>query len=356
MNRPQLQKVIGGMQKAGLKQLLVTSPMSIRYLTGRYTYPGERLIALLITDDGGATLVANALFAMKAPEGARLVEYDDTQPASEALSACVKPGVLGVDKDFTCRFALPLMESRPDVRLRLGSGCVDRARMIKTEEELKCMAESSRKNDEALARTMERLRPGMTENEVAGLYRQAAKDLGAQGESFDALICFGPNCAEPHHATDDTISRPGDSAILDVGLIYAGYCSDMTRTAFLTGATDEQKRVYDAVKRANAAGRAAVRPGVKLRDVDRAARAVIEEAGYGRYFIHRTGHGIGLEVHEFPDVSQTSEEVCTPGMVFSVEPGVYLPGRFGVRVEDLVAVTPEGGVTLNALARDERII
>jgi D-alanyl-D-alanine dipeptidase len=90
--------------------------------------------------------------------------------------------------------------------------------------------------------------------------------------------------------------------------------------------------------------------------VDRAARAVIEEAGYGRYFIHRTGHGIGLEVHEFPDVSQTSEEVCTPGMVFSVEPGVYLPGRFGVRVEDLVAVTPEGGVTLNALARDERII
>ena len=356
MNKPQMQKVIERMQASDLKQLLVTSPMSIKYLTGQYTYPGERLIALLLTDEGEATLVANALFAMKAPEGARLVEYDDTQPAFEALSACVRAGVLGVDKDFTCRFALPLMDSRPDVRLKLGSDCVDRARMIKTEDELSRMAASSRKNDEALAATVKCLRTGMTENEAAQAYRDAAKKSGAAGESFDALICFGPNCAEPHHATDDTVSKAGDSVILDVGLVYEGYCSDMTRTVFLGSATDEQKRVYDIVKRANAAGRAAVRPGVKLKDVDRAARRVIEEAGYGKYFIHRTGHGIGLEVHEFPDVSRVSEEVCTPGMVFSVEPGVYLQGRFGVRVEDLVAVTPESSHTLNDLARDERIL
>ena len=356
MNKPQMKKVIERMQASDLKQLLVTSPMSIKYLTGQYTYPGERLIALLLTDAGEVTLVANALFAMKAPEGARLVEYDDTQPAFEALSACVRAGVLGVDKDFTCRFALPLMESRPDVRLKLGSDCVDRARMIKTDDELSRMAASSGKNDETLAETIRCLRTGMTENEVAQAYRDAAKNLGAAGESFDALICFGPNCAEPHHATDDTVSKAGDSVILDVGLVYEGYCSDMTRTVFLGCATDEQKRVYDIVKKANAAGRAAVRPGVKLKEVDRAARRVIEEAGYGKYFIHRTGHGIGLEVHEFPDVSQVSEEVCAPGMVFSVEPGVYLPGRFGVRVEDLVAVTPEGGKTLNELTRDQRIL
>ena len=248
------------------------------------------------------------------------------------------------------------MSARSDVRPALGSRPVDDARMIKDAEELKLMRESSRKYDEVLEKTISQIRPDMTENELASLYRANAKAAGASGESFDSLICFGPNCAEPHHATDDTVLKPGDPVICDVGLLWKSYCSDMTRTVFFGGATDEQKRVYEIVAQANAAGRAAVRPGVPMKEFDRAARKVIEDAGYGKYFIHRTGHNIGLDVHELPDVSATSEAVAQPGMCFSVEPGIYLPGKFGVRVEDLVCVTEDGCLTLNALTKDFRII
>ena len=144
--------------------------------------------------------------------------------------------------------------------------------------------------------------------------------------------------------------------ILDVGVNVDHALSDMTRTVFFGSATDEQKKVYDIVRRANAAGKAAVRPGVRLSDIDRAARAVIEEAGYGKQFLHRTGHGLGLEVHEPPDVSAVSPYVAQPGMVFSIEPGVYLAGKFGVRVEDLVLVTEDGCECLNELDRDFMIV
>ena len=144
--------------------------------------------------------------------------------------------------------------------------------------------------------------------------------------------------------------------IIDVGALHKRYASDMTRTVFWKTASDEQKKVHELVTRANAAGRAAVRPGVPMCEFDRAARRVIEEAGYGEYFIHRTGHGIGLDVHEPPDNSATNQTIAQPGMTFSVEPGVYLPGKFGVRVEDLVAVTETGCETLNALNHDLHVL
>ena len=356
MNKAQLQKVLFNMELRGLNQLLVCSPMNIYYLTGRRIHPGERLAALVISRDGSVDFIANRLFAQSPLEGARLVEYSDTDDSAEVLSRCVKDGVLGVDKEFPCRFALPLMEKRPSLRLTLGSDCIDGARMLKTEAEIAVMRESSRLNDEALSRTIAELKPGMTENDVANLYRAAIKEVGGTGESFESLICFGAGCAEPHHETGDAVLKEGDSVILDVGLLYGSYCSDMTRTVFAGEPTEEQKKVYELVLRANEAGKSAVKPGVPLREVDAAARSVIEKAGYGEYFIHRTGHGIGLEVHEFPDASAVSEAVCTPGMVFSVEPGIYLPGHFGVRIEDLVAVTEDGCECLNHLPRELKSI
>ncbi len=352
MNNTQLQKVLDNMHEMGLKQLLITSPMSIKYITGRLIGPGERLLALLVTGEGECTLVANSLFAVGTLEGARLVEYDDTDDTAKLLSSLLRGGVLGVDKELKSRFLLPLMDLRGDIRPVLGSLCVDRARMIKTGEELALMAESSRLNDLALSATIADLREGLSEEDVAAAYRRQAQSLGSPGESFPSLICRGPNCAEPHHDTSKDVLQNGDSVILDVGLMHGGYCSDMTRTVFLGKPTDEMRKVYELVRAANEAGRAAVRPGAALSDVDKAARSVIENAGYGQYFIHRTGHNIGLEVHEYPDVSKSSEEVCQAGMVFSIEPGIYLPGRFGVRLEDLVAVNPEGGTTLNHLSRE----
>ena len=357
MNKSRLARVIAGMEQMGLEQIVVSAPESIFYLTGKWISPGERMLALYITRDGDAALYANRLFALNGQIDAPLVEYDDTDDSAKLLASALRPGKIGIDKFWPSQFTIRLMDARSDVRPVLGSQCVDDARMCKDAEELRLMRESSAKNDKATAAAISALRAGMTEADAAAAYLAAAKAEGASGPSFEPLICFGPACAEPHHSTGaENTLRPGDSVIIDVGLAWQSYASDMTRSVFFGEASDEQKRVYDLVCAANAAGRAAVRPGVPLKEFDRAARKVIEDAGYGKYFIHRTGHGIGLQVHEPPDVSSVSETIARPGMVFSIEPGVYLPGRFGVRVEDLVTVTEDGGETLNALSRDFTIV
>lgn len=351
MNQSRIDRVAANMVREGLEQIIVSAPASVFYLTGAWVAPGERMLALLVKSDGSLTLYANRLFALKGNVDVPLVEFDDIDDCVAVLAQGVAAGKIGIDKYWPSQFTIRLMQARPDVKPVLGSAPVDAARMCKDADELRLMRESSKLNDEVLRRTIESLREGMTEIEVAAIYEQNAKDVGASGCSFPALICFGANCAEPHHVSDNTKLKKGDSVILDVGLLWKDYCSDMTRTVFFGSASDEQEKVYELVKAANAAGRAAVRPGVPMKEFDRAARKVIEDAGYGEYFTHRTGHGIGLEVHEFPDNSSVSETIAQPGMIFSVEPGIYLPGRFGVRVEDLITVTEDGGETLNALDR-----
>ena len=347
MDNQRISRVIDLMQQMHLSQTLISAPASVYYLIGKWIYPGERMLAVLLKDSGEITLFANRLFALKGTVDLPLIEYDDTEDCVALLADNLISGPVGIDKDWPSRFTIRLLEKRPDIKPVIGSPCIDGARLCKDETEVALMRESSLKNDAAIQRTISQLRIGMTEKEAAGVYIQESTALGSSRPSFSPLVCFGANCAEPHHGSDSTILKEGDSVILDVGLTWKSYCSDMTRTVFMGKATDEQKLVYETVRKSNAAGRAAVRPGVLLRDIDMAARKVIEDAGYGEYFIHRTGHGIGLEVHEYPDVSATSEAVATPGMIFSVEPGIYLPGRFGVRVEDLVVVTEDGCETLN---------
>lgn len=356
MNPSRIDRVAANMAREGLEQIVVTAPASVYYLTGTWVAPGERMLALLVKADGSAVLYANRLFALKGNVDVPLVEFDDVDDSVAILARAILPGKLGIDKFWPSQFTIRLMDARADVRPVLGSGPVDAARMCKDDEERALMREASRLNDLALEKALRALKPGMTELEAGALYLAAAKELGASGPSFDALVCFGANCAEPHHVSDGTTLQEGDSVIFDVGLKWNDYCSDMTRTVFFGSASEEQRKVYEIVKAANEAGRAAVRPGVPMKEFDRAARKVIEDAGYGPYFTHRTGHGIGLEVHEFPDNSSVSEIIAQPGMAFSVEPGIYLPGRFGVRVEDLVIVTEDGCETLNHLDRALKII
>lgn len=344
-----LARVRAGMEKLGVSQILVTETESVYYLTGLYVRPGERLFALLV-DARGETLFVNRMFALSGVAGdLPLAEFDDVDDPVALLAASVAPGLLGVDKAWPSHFAIRLMAARRDVTLVVGSKPVDDARMCKDAAELEAMRASSRLNDEAVGALRGTLVSGERERDVVRRYADLAQGLGAGGASFSPLVCFGVNCAEPHHASDDTRLADGQTVILDLGLELNHAMSDMTRTVFFGAPTDEMRRVYDVVLAANRAGEQAVRPGVPLCEIDRAARRVIEDAGYGPYFIHRTGHGIGLSVHEPPDVSQNSPYVAQPGMVFSIEPGIYLPGRFGVRIEDLVAVTEDGCEVLNKL-------
>ena len=352
MNKERIRRVLQTMQEMDLQQTLISSPASLFYLTGQWIFPGERMAVLYLNIHGDAKLIANKLFALEKNSELPLIEYDDTDDCIQILARSILPGKTGIDKDWPSRFTIRLMSERKDIFPVIGSPCVDQTRLYKDKEEIRLMRESSRKNDMALKKTIEALHPGMTELEAAERYIKESSFLGSSGPSFDPLVCFGAGCAQPHHTSDQSVLMPGDSVILDVGLKWKNYCSDMTRTVFIGKATDEQKRIYDLVRTANEAGRAAVRPGVPLKEIDHTARKVIEDAGYGQFFIHRTGHGIGLDVHEYPDVSSSSDAVAAPGMIFSIEPGIYLPGKFGVRVEDLVCVTEESCETLNNASRE----
>ena len=228
--------------------------------------------------------------------------------------------------------------------------------MHKDTWEMEEMRKASAGNDRVMERTIRQLREGMTERELAAIMAKIYDEEGMPRVAFDPLICFGENGAFPHHETGDSKLKPGDSVIIDTGHRWGMYCSDMTRTVFFKSCTDEQRNVYDIVNKANRAGESVARPGIALRDVDAAARNVIVAAGYGEFFTHRTGHGIGIDVHEPPDVAATNSQLAEVGMVFSVEPGIYLPGKFGVRIEDLVAMTENGCEVLNHHTHDLIIV
>jgi D-alanyl-D-alanine dipeptidase len=196
---------------------------------------------------------------------------------------------------------------------------------------------------------------GRRQSEVAADLAELLRRFGHSQVDF-TIVASGPNGANPHHEAGDRVIEQGDMVVLDFGGLLHGYGSDTSRTVHVGEPDAEQRRVHDIVREAQEAGFRAVRPGVACQDVDRAARAVITEAGYGEYFIHRTGHGIGVTTHEPPYMIEGEERPLVPGMCFSVEPGVYLPGRFGVRIEDIVTVTEDGGLRLNNTAREMVIV
>lgn len=357
MYHERLEEAKRRMKAAGIGALVVSDPVSVYYLTGLSIHPGERMYALLVQEES-TVLFINRLFPVNAPDGVALHWYSDTDDPVAALAGVLStaPGMtVGIDKNWPARFLLRLQELKPEAAYSNGSMAVDGVRLIKDADEQLKMKEASRLNDEAMTVLQGRIGTGRSETAMIEELHKIYADMGT-GFSFDPIICYGANCANPHHSCDSTTVKAGDSVILDIGCTYAGYCSDMTRTVFYQSVSEEAEKVYNLVLKANLNAIAAVRPGVRFCDIDHAARSVIEEAGYGPYFTHRTGHAIGLEVHDFGDVSSVNEAVLEPGMIFSIEPGVYLSGNLGVRIEDLVLVTENGCEVLNKVSKELRII
>lgn len=350
-------RVLDNMARAGLTQLAVTDPISVAWLTGFSVNPGERFYALVLRAGEEPRLVVNDLFPTPPDLGVEVLGYRDTDDPLALTARLLDPGEpLGCDKNMAARFLLGLRDAHAAAAFVLGSKPVDDARAVKDARELELMRRASATNDRAMAWLAAQVREGVTEAQIAGGLLDEYRRLGAQGFSFDPIVSFGAHAADPHHEPDDTVLAPGDAVLFDVGCVQDGYCSDMTRTFFYRSVTDEQRRVYETVRAANEAAAAAVKPGALFCDIDRAARSVIEDAGYGREFTHRLGHQIGMEDHEPGDVSATHREPVQPGMCFSDEPGIYLAGRFGVRIEDLIAVTEDGCEVLNSYPHDLVII
>ena len=355
MNQNRIDRVLAKMNEQGLDCFFICDIQSIHYLTDLIVYPGERLWALCLRADGRHVFFANRLFGeIKADYP--VISMDDTDDITTIVAKELSDSkVMGVDKTLAARWLLPLMQKNPDCRYLLGSDCVDDVRACKDEEEKAIMREASRINDECIVLLAEHLYEGITEREAADYLTKLYAERGSSA-SFGLIVSFGPNGADPHHVCDDTPLRPGDAIVIDVGCLYKGYCSDMTRTYFYKYASEENVEVYNTVLRAQEAAEKFVKAGELLCDIDATARNIIADKGYGEYFTHRLGHFIGREVHEQGDVSASFKKPAVAGNVFSIEPGIYLPGKFGVRIEDLVIVTEDGCEILNHVSKELTIL
>ncbi len=357
MIESRLNKVLEKMEGEGLSQMLVTDPWSIFYLTDFYMNPMERFYGLLIKKGETPVFFLNNLFFVTQDTGTREVWYADSDPAMEIVAKEITPGEpLGVDKILPARFLLPLMQAAQASDYILASDCIDDARAIKDEEEQERMIEASRINDLAIGKVKELLHPGVTEREIADQMKAVYVSLGAEDNSFDPIIAFGENCADGHHVPDGTVLKEGDSVIFDVGCRKNGYVSDITRTFFWKTVSERDRQIYEIVLKAQRAAIEAVRPGVPICEIDATARDIITAEGYGKNFNHRLGHFLGMEVHEKGDVSLANQNRTVPGMVFSIEPGIYLAGEMGVRIEDLVLVTEDGCRRLNLCPKELEVV
>lgn len=356
MNEERLKKILKEMERQNVPQLLISDPASIFYLTGKWIHPGERMLVLYIDVGGECKLFVNELFPVSEDLGLEKIFFNDVEDPVELLSKHVREGeTLGVDKNWPARFLLRLMEFKKGCKF-VVSDIVDRVRMRKDPSEINLMRESSKINSEAVQRVLELIPKGYTEKKMGRMLIEIYEDLGADGFSFEPIIAYGANAADPHHVPGNSTVKEGDSIIIDIGCVKDSYCSDITRTVFYKKVSEEAKRIYNIVLEANMRAIEAVRPGVRFCDIDAAARNCIESAGYGRYFTHRTGHSIGIEVHEPGDVSAANMERVEPGMIFSIEPGIYIPGKLGVRIEDLVVVTDEGCEVLTVCDKNLTVI
>lgn len=348
------------MKKSGVKAIVLSPSMNMLYTTGFNTFPGERLLVSILDENGEVIFIAPRMYEQEIREKGvfdRIISWDDSQDPGDILdSICIEKGYSGsmiaVEDTMWFNAFEKIHGSFGQAAFIKASGLIGELRKYKAEDEAEKMRKSSELAEKALGEVIPLIKAGMKEIQVREMLEAEMKKQGLASPSFDTIIGSGPNSALPHYTAGDKVLEIGDSIVIDFGGMYQGYCSDMTRTIMLGKATKEYKEVYEAVKGAQMSAVEAVKPGMRASDIDAAARDYITEKGYGDYFIHRTGHGIGMEVHEEPYISNISNTVLQPGMVFSIEPGIYLPGKFGVRIEDLVMVTETGVEVLNKFSKD----
>lgn len=346
-------KVLEKMTEQNIDQAVISDPYSIFYLTGCLLHPGERLFALILDKKGEHKLLVNALFPIEEDLGVEKVIFNDTDNSSEILAAALTNGsTIGVDKILPARFLLPIINILNSSKFVDVSLIVDNIRMLKDAEEIDLMRKASALNDRACELLQQKIDASKSENDIVKELITIHEELGVDGFSFHPIIGYGANGANPHGEPGNRYLKEGDAIIIDMGGIKDNYCSDMTRTVFWKEPNEKAKEVFNIVLEAQKRAVALVKPGVRFCDIDAACRDYITEKGYGEFFTHRTGHHIGLECHEYGDISSINETPCEPGMIFSIEPGIYLPGEFGVRIEDLVLVTEDGHENLNNLNKE----
>ena len=363
MHEARLTRLLQLLQQNALDGLAVIPGPNLLYLAGLSFHLMERPVVALFLQDVEPALILSAFEQSKGEASAipfRLFPYDEDEDsrASAFQAAASYAGLagrrLGVEplRMRFLEFGL-LGQAAPEVVLVGAEPVVTELRLVKDEAELAWMRRAVEVAQQALRRSLPQIRGGMTERELAGELTLQMLRAGSDSElPFPPIVASGPNSAMPHHVPGERALQSGDLLILDWGATASGYISDLTRTFFLAPLDPQLERIHQLVLRANAAARAAVRPGASCASIDQAARSVITAEGHGPEFRHRTGHGIGMEAHEAPYIRDDNAQLLQPGMTFTVEPGIYLTGRGGVRIEDNVLVTPGGCECLTSLPRE----
>ena len=353
----QIARIREELTKRGLDAVLVTDEKNQRYAAGFPFTDGAVLVgkekAFLLTDSRYIEA------AEQQAEGAEVRLFDKEHPLSTLLKeAIAESGArkIAAEDQKLSHAAFLGWEKKLGLRLEPAGNLFEVLRAVKTEGEIASMIAAQRISEQALEEVLHIIKPGMTEREVAAelVYRMLRN--GSEGNSFDPIVVTGAKTSMPHGVPGDKVIQAGDFVTMDFGCLKDGYCSDMTRTVAVGSATDEMKNVYDTVLKAQLAGIAAARAGVLGREIDETARRVIADAGYGEYFGHGFGHCLGLDIHEPPFAGPRGDQPMPAGCLSSAEPGIYLPGRFGVRIEDVMIIRETGAEVITKAPKNELIV
>ena len=358
MNQVRINNLAKELQKANLGGMLVCPSQELLFLAGYTPQMCERFQALFVTAAGKTFFICNLIYAGEVQKGLgpdmKVYTWMDGESMTDVVKTALNENglagtTLGVNSTAP---AFNVLEIIRDCGVACVNGVpiIEEARIIKTEQEIADLRKAAEITDQAFTAVLDYIKPGLTEQDI---YNFLSEHMTAAGGTHPwGIIASGPNSSYPHYHSYDRVIEAQDMMILDFGCRINGLCSDMSRTVFVGGITDEQRKIYEIVREAFEASERAAVTGAYIPDVDKAARDIIANAGYGDKFLNRVGHGIGYMIHEAPDIKKNNHRNLEPGMAFSIEPGIYLTGKFGMRIENIVVTTPEGNEPLNKSSKE----
>ncbi|MBS4199967.1 aminopeptidase P family protein [Bacillus sp. FJAT-49732] len=346
-----LTKLANWLKKEEIDAVFITSPDNVFYLSGFQSDPHERLLGLAVFQEKEPFLICPKMEvndAKKSGWNFEIIGYSDTERPWDFVEDRVKARINKVQRWAVEKEHLnveryeELLSRFNGASFHSAEAILHQLRMIKDNNEISILRKACELADFAVQVGVNEIKEGKTELDIIAAIEYEVKKKGVSGMSFDTMVLTGANAASPHGTPGETKIRKGDFVLFDLGVIYEGYCSDITRTIAYGDINDVQEKIYQTVLKAEETAVNATKPGVLAKDLDSIAREIIHQAGYGDYFPHRLGHGLGISVHEYPSMTATNELELKPGMVFTIEPGIYVPGVAGVRIEDDVLVTESG--------------
>ncbi|MTH53151.1 M24 family metallopeptidase [Bacillus mangrovi] len=365
MNR-RIEELRSWMEAEAVDITFIHSPENVFYLTNFLTDPHERLMGLFVFRDKEPFFICPGMETGQAADAGfkdEIIGYGDHENPFQKIEEALNSRGLGTIQKAAIESEL-LSYARAEAfrnisgspRLVSAEEKMNELRVVKDQKEISIMEKAAALADFGVETGVAALREGVSEMDVLAKIEYELKRKGAQAMSFSTMVLFGKKSGQPHGNPGTAVLKKGDLVLFDLGVVLDGYCSDITRTVMYGEPDDQQKAIYETVLKAEMAALEAAKPGTRIGDLDKIARGIIEEAGYGEFFPHRLGHGLGINVHEFPSMAHTNDGLLKEGMTFTIEPGIYIPEIGGVRIEDDVVITENGAQTLTSYPKELQII